>query len=552
MPTISGTVYYDRLRIRSSSTGIAGVPVCLYDPAAALGVVALTSSIGMFMFSSVPNGNYILIECYGASGRPSPVSYATAAAMEKPAAADPPISMAPSPAPAANKLDSLSPNTLFITVAGLNVLNQNFYDGPLEERPLAEFAGTPAGPNLITNANNGNWGDLSDGTLINNIALTNEYPGMLSGLNYNAAFPPQAGNVVYNNIATGFVDWWYMADHTTGMETGRMIVVDEANQSAVFFKETVALEANTHYALTMWIANMNKPSAAPPPTPPRIGITVVAADGTLLFHEVLSELPQTNPPQWTQTGGLFYNTEATSADITISAEGADPYGNDYAVDDIVLSEVDIAELTLEKFASQCPITIGEMLTYSVLISNLSDFAAKNVLFSDPLAANVIFVPGSVRIDDIPYDTYDPVAGFALADMEPGSSYVVTYQVIVDDNSVNPIPNRAESSYDVLVSQSGDIFRHTVYSNTVLTYITRCNLRQPATDLLESISLVQTALSHIMNAEGEKLQKAVVLDLSTEEAIRINESVANMTKSILVLEGILLSKAELIKPQISCG
>lgn len=35
--------------------------------------------------------------------------------------------------------------------------------------------------------------------------------------------------------------------------------------------------------------------------------------------------------------------------------------------------------------------------------------------------------------------------------------------------------------------------------------------QAITDLIESVALEETALSHILNAEGEKIQKMVALD-----------------------------------------
>ncbi len=552
MPNISGRVYYDQTRLRTGTTGIANVPVCLYSEATGQGVVALTNTSGAFYFSGVPSGSYTLIECFGTSGSPSPVDYSAATAMEKPEPADPPISSIPSPIPGANKLDSVSPNTLFVTVASVAPPIQYFYDGPIEERPLALFAGIPIGPNLITNADNGTWGEWPDGTPVDTCVPTNIYPGMLTGLTYSTNYPLDNGEVVYANFSERSPGWWCIADHTTGLETGRMIVVNGANPGAVFFKETVTLKANTYYALTMWIVNMNDPSRLRPMGPPRIGMSVTSLDGTVIFRQDLNDLPRSTPPQWTQIGGLFYSTVDTDAEVSILSMSAVSNGNDYSIDDIVLNEIDIIDaLLLEKSASQCPVAIGETITYSATITNTSDTVAKNTQFQDVLAANVTFVPGSVTVDDIPYYTYDPETGFPLGDMEPGGSVEITYQVIVDDGSVNPIPNKAEASYDIFVSQSGDVFRHAVYSNTVLTNVTKCNLRQAGAGVLESIALVQAALAHIMNAEGEKLQKAVALDVSEEELIRINGSVANMMQSITVLESLLLSKAELIKPQISC-
>lgn len=78
------------------------------------------------------------------------------------------------------------------------------------------------------------------------------------------------------------------------------------------------------------------------------------------------------------------------------------------------------------------------------------------------------------------------------------------------------------------------------SNTV--YIISITKRDQAKiDIIESVALQQTALSHILNAEGKKIQKAVALDLNLEELLAINESVRKTVNSVINLENILLEK-----------
>ena len=61
----------------------------------------------------------------------------------------------------------------------------------------------------------------------------------------------------------------------------------------------------------------------------------------------------------------------------------------------------------------------------------------------------------------------------------------------------------------------------------------------------SVALQQAALSHILNAEGEKVQKILSLDQLTPEMIlRANRSVESMVNSISNLEGILADKIAL--------
>lgn len=72
----------------------------------------------------------------------------------------------------------------------------------------------------------------------------------------------------------------------------------------------------------------------------------------------------------------------------------------------------------------------------------------------------------------------------------------------------------------------------------------------ATALMQSIALEETSISHILNAEGEKLQKAISLNCSShKDLIEINKSVETMVEKITNLEVILKSKLELVIPLI---
>lgn len=76
--------------------------------------------------------------------------------------------------------------------------------------------------------------------------------------------------------------------------------------------------------------------------------------------------------------------------------------------------------------------------------------------------------------------------------------------------------------------------------------TKC---EAISDLLESVALMEAALSHILNAEGEKIQAAIgtlpgskgAIAKSTSELIQINESVDNMVSTVTLLEGLLQKK-----------
>ena len=60
----------------------------------------------------------------------------------------------------------------------------------------------------------------------------------------------------------------------------------------------------------------------------------------------------------------------------------------------------------------------------------------------------------------------------------------------------------------------------------------------ASSLLQSIALEEAAISHILNAEGEKLQKAISLSCNLNDLLEINKSVEDMVDKLTTLETVL--------------
>ncbi len=74
-------------------------------------------------------------------------------------------------------------------------------------------------------------------------------------------------------------------------------------------------------------------------------------------------------------------------------------------------------------------------------------------------------------------------------------------------------------------------------------VTMC---QAVTDLIESIALEEVALSHILNAEGEKIQAALAMeDMDMCKLLEINDSVTAMVQAVANLELVLKDKLEFV-------
>ncbi len=73
----------------------------------------------------------------------------------------------------------------------------------------------------------------------------------------------------------------------------------------------------------------------------------------------------------------------------------------------------------------------------------------------------------------------------------------------------------------------------------------------ATNILQSIALQEAGLAHIINAEGEKLQKAIAMcDTDMCDLLDVNESVESMIEKVTALEIVLKSKVDAVVPIIN--
>ena len=68
-------------------------------------------------------------------------------------------------------------------------------------------------------------------------------------------------------------------------------------------------------------------------------------------------------------------------------------------------------------------------------------------------------------------------------------------------------------------------------------------KQCVWDLIESIAMIETAMSHILNTEGEKLQKAVEISNDLNDLLEINRSINKTITNATLLENALYTKLD---------
>lgn len=72
-------------------------------------------------------------------------------------------------------------------------------------------------------------------------------------------------------------------------------------------------------------------------------------------------------------------------------------------------------------------------------------------------------------------------------------------------------------------------------------VTPCKSKDPCADMIESIAYVEAALSHILNAEGEKLQKVIAETDDIETILQVNREVNKTIVNATHLEHVLYAK-----------
>lgn len=305
----------------------------------------------------------------------------------------------------------MSPNTLLITVAGSDIINQNILNGPVIYTPIENILDScvsVSNINLITDADNGTFGFFPPGTPSNTGPEIEPYPNVTPDFTYvvpdPTKFTPLDGEYTVQNIMTNAMSnvigaWWRIADHTTGNETGRMMVVNGFNPGAVFFKSTVQVTPNTNYLFSTWILNLFKVTGYPPP---QLGVRIFDQNNNILYQATLgAQIPvNTNAPEWKEVGTVINSQNNNQLTVEFFSEGESAIGNDYAIDDVSLREIAVPTFTPIKTSNTETANVGDIITYTVTLDNTCDSPLTNVFFRDLIPNGLEFIPGTVTVETV--------------------------------------------------------------------------------------------------------------------------------------------------------
>ncbi|MEG0857020.1 MAG: SpaA isopeptide-forming pilin-related protein [Terrisporobacter sp.] len=436
-------------------TPIPGLAITLINVSTNKGASILTDSNGKFEFENVLPGNYLLMETYGVSNTfDSPYDFSKAQVIQSPYTSDPDISLIKTELPeGTNKIDSLTPNNITLSINNIDYLNQNFIDGPLIYIPISTLDHIIAGPNLITLVNNGTFGLNPPGTFQNNSPLNDPYPYIAPSFGYQqySNDKPNDGNVSIVNIETlgSFNNgWWNLTNITTGNEVGNFLIVNGDNPGKSIFTETVNVLPSSYYVFYTWIANQIRILGK---EDPKFTIKVTGNTGSyseVIFEETSAVIPtNTNVPEWRQVGAVFNSKEFETVIVDIISDGKAAAGNDYAIDYISLQQVSIDTNIIESSKnvvnknnpSSSNATSGDTLIYTVSISNISpNYDLTSVNVTDTISNDVTLVANSVVGGTLVSSDTDKVLIISVGTITKGNSTSVSFEVTVNQNASSPI------------------------------------------------------------------------------------------------------------------
>ncbi|MEG0295193.1 MAG: hypothetical protein RR620_00660 [Clostridium sp.] len=187
---------------------------------------------------------------------------------------------------------------------------------------------------------------------------------------------------------------------------------------------------------------------------------------------------------------------SNTANITF-AYRIDPNGSDIPVQfnsNTVTTQINLGQLTLSKLVDKLYCTKGDVLTYTVTVTNSGNVPATNVIFTDDLQSDITFNTGSVKVNGTTHSSYDPNVGFDLGTMQPLDVVTVVFTAtVINTPSQSSVLNYAVATFNYKIDPNGQEYNKSYQSNTVYTIIIMPNLTTT-----ETVDKAYTTLQDTLN------------------------------------------------------
>ena len=142
----------------------------------------------------------------------------------------------------------------------------------------------------------------------------------------------------------------------------------------------------------------------------------------------------------------------------------------YTTSNIVTTTILNARLLSRNHVNTLYVTIGNVVTYTITLTNNGNTTANNIFFSDTLPCGSTLVPGTFTQNGTVILGSPEPPGISLFPIAPGSTTTVAFQVTVSSlPSTNSMKNSATTTFDYLYDPS--IIPNLITTNSSNTNIT---------------------------------------------------------------------------------
>lgn len=213
---------------------------------------------------------------------------------------------------------------------------------------------------------------------------------------------------------------------------------------------------------------------------------------------------------------------------------------------------EIPDVKVLKEVDKTDAAVGDILTYTITISNDSLIDVTNCRIKDFLSEEVKFVPDSVTIDGETKPGEDP-RNFILFDrVSIEGPTIITFQVEV----LKPHPSGVISNKVYFSGQTTEILVDRVSNEVQVNVPAGRSACEWSRDLIiYSIAQEEKALATVLYMEGEKIQAAVnsfrADRINVTDLLAINQSATTAVRQIANLEKELKQKLDQVK-DLCCG